>query len=57
MMPGADAEQAREVLRRVAGSADTVSWSVGIADWPPSDMLESALAVADEHLYRIKNAR
>lgn len=57
VMPGADAQQARAVLGRVARSTDAASWSVGIADWRPSETVESALTLADEQLYRMKHAR
>jgi diguanylate cyclase (GGDEF)-like protein len=57
IMPGTDSRQAAAVLRRVAQRTDKASWSVGLADWHPSESLESALASADEQLYRVKHAR
>ncbi|HPE11717.1 MAG: GGDEF domain-containing protein [Actinobacteria bacterium] len=57
LLPGADAQQARVVLRRVVRDAGPASWSVGLADWRPSERLEVALSAADQDLYRMKNNR
>ena len=57
LLPGVDAQQARVVLRRVGRDAGPGSWSVGLADWRPSERLEAALSAADQDLYRMKNHR
>ncbi len=57
LLPGIDAQQARVVLRRVARTDGSASWSTGLADCRPSEGLEAALTHADQDLYRMKNAR
>ncbi|MEZ5158441.1 MAG: GGDEF domain-containing protein [Candidatus Nanopelagicales bacterium] len=57
LLRGIDAQQARVVLRRVARTDGSASWSMGLADCRPSAGLEAALTQADQDLYRMKNAR
>ena len=52
MLPGADAAQAQQVLRRLADASDH-SWTAGVAQWE-GDRFDDWLRRADDALYRAK---
>lgn len=54
VLRGVDAPGVRGVLARIR-APEAASWSVGVADWDPTQPLESALSVADRDLYRLKH--
>jgi diguanylate cyclase (GGDEF)-like protein len=56
LLPATDHAEAREVLARLRREGLAVGWSIGLSEWQPREALEVALARADRHLYRVKQA-
>jgi diguanylate cyclase (GGDEF)-like protein len=56
LLPATSADGADHVVQRLH-AAHPMTWSAGVADWPPGVTLDSALAGADSRLYEMKRER
>lgn len=56
LLPATSQEGAGAVLDRLHADDLTVSWSVGISEWLPTETLGDCMARADSDLYEVKNA-
>jgi diguanylate cyclase (GGDEF)-like protein len=56
LLPATSAAGAEHLVERLH-AAHPMTWSAGVADWPPGVSLDAALARADAALYAVKRSR